>query len=214
VADPRKSPLDFLHERWKPISLVLLAVSILDLAAYLGVIRGIVRTSGNSEVVLATEQAKADKARDEVVGLERITSKLACTRSDVERVFDQTLSYKNDRMTRIQREVRDLARAHQLDPDQISYSTSPLKDTGLVRFQISFPLDGRYVTLQDFIKEVEQSPNFLIVDSVNMQESLGQDLKLQIRLVTYFQAPDVAEEASAQGVTAASTVPAASGGRT
>ena len=93
-------------------------------------------------------------------------------------------------MTSIQREVRALAKERGLDPDHITYKATEIKNTGLVRFQISFPLRGQYATLEDFVKAVEESPNFLIVDQIQLQEGTDKDLLLTVDLATYFQSPD------------------------
>ena len=195
MADLRLGLLARIHDHWRPVALVLAAIVVLDVVAYVGFVRTMVRTSGDSEAILAKEQARVGGIRSEVSGLERVASKLACTRSDVERVFNETLSTKGERMTEVQRELRQLARARKIDPDAISYTANTVKDTGLVRFQISFPLDGAYATLEDFIKSVEASKNFLIVEDITMQASQGASLTLNIQLVTYFQAPD--EESAA-----------------
>lgn len=190
MADLRLDVVARIHDHWRSIALALAAIVALNVAAYAGFVRGVVRTSGDSEAILAKEQARVGGIRSEVGGLERVASKLACTRSDVERVFDETLSTKAERMTEVQRELRDLARARKIDPDAISYAATTVKDTGLVRFQISFPLEGAYATLEDFIKSVEASTNFLIVEDITMQEAEGANLVLSIQLVTYFQAPE------------------------
>ena len=181
--------LDQLHVRWQPLALALLAIIALNVAVYALFIRGYVKTSGDAEAIVASEQERLGRIQSEVLGLERITSKLACTRSDVERVFSETLSSKDKRLTAIQRELRMLARERNIDPDSISYAASELRQANLVRLSISFPLEGPYETLESFIDSVESSRNFLIVESVSMQESVGKTLRLSITLVTYFQPP-------------------------
>ena len=206
----RLSLLAAIHSRWRAIAAVLALVVAVDAAAYFGYVRALARTSGDSEAILAKEQSKLSQLRAEVGGLEKITSKLACTRSDVDSIFEETLSSKEERMTSIQRELRDLARERRIDPEAITYTPTPVRGTGLVRFQVTFPLQGPYETLEDFIKAVESSKNFLIVESISMQEAQGANLNLNIQLVTYFQSPR--EEAAPE--TAAATPDAEAGGRT
>ena len=105
-------------------------------------------------------------------------------------MYDDLLSSKAERMTSIQREVRALAKARGLDPDRIDYKATDVKGTGLVRFTVTFPLRGEYATLEDFVKAVEESPNFLIVDQISLTETEGTELVLAVSLATYFQAPD------------------------
>ena len=198
--------LGFVLSRWQPIAGVLAAIVVVNLAVYVGVIRSVVRLSGNRHAILATQQERVTAVRSELDALERTSSKLACVESDVQHVFEVQLSSKMERMTAIQREVRKLARDRGLDPDRITYGATAVKDSGLVRFTIAFPLEGAYDTLQGFIQAVEASPNFLIVQGVSIQEAQGSSLKLQIELVTYFQDPDAG--------TLEAAFPALAGGRT
>jgi len=205
------SLLDQLHARWQPLAVGLLAAIVLNGAAYFGFIRAYVKTSGDAEAIVASEQERLARIQSDVTGLERLTSKLACTRSDVERVFDETLSSKEKRLTAIQRELRLLAKERNLDPDLISYSAATVRQTDLVKLSIAFPLEGPYETLEGFIASVEESKNFLIVEDVSMQESQGKTLRLAISLVTYFQAPrmEIPPPVATDDTGAAAAVPGA-----
>jgi Tfp pilus assembly protein PilO len=191
VAERVPRRLQELLDRWKPVSAALAAVVVANVLLHVFVIRQSVQVSGGREAILSTEQQRVAKVRAELRELERTASKLACAESDAAQVFDVMLSSKLERMTAIQRELRKLASDKGLDPNRISYEVSPLKETGLVRFGISFPLEGQYETLQAFIESVEASKNVLIVENISMSESQGTTLKLQIRLVTYFQSTDI-----------------------
>lgn len=181
---------DRLLARWRPISVALAAIVVVDVAAHVLVMRRTGAVSGDRRLILLAAQQRTAGVRAETDALERTASKLACAESEVVHVFDDILSSKEERMTAIQREVRRLAQERNLDADRISYAASTVKDTGLVRFTISFPLKGDYATLQDFVRAVEASPNFLIVDNISLDEIQGEGLSLKVVLATYFQAPD------------------------
>lgn len=197
VAERRRGLAESVLARWQPLALGLAALVILNVLAHVLVIRRTGAVSGDREVILRTARERLAGVRTEVDGLARTSSKLACTRSEIARVYDDLLSSKEERMTSIQREVRKLAVDRGLDPDRISYSPSEVKDTGLVRFTISFPLEGDYSTLEDFVNAVEDSENFLIIEQVSMVEADGRKLRLNVDLATYFQAPDAAAVARA-----------------
>lgn len=179
-----------IHARWRPIAVTLAAIIVVNLLVHVLVLKRSGVVSGDRELILAAARERAATARNEALDLERTTSKLACARSEISRVFDDLLSSKSERMTAIQREVREMARSRGLDPDRITYNASPVKGTGLVRFTIRFPLQGAYETLEDFVRAAEDSPNFLIVDSVSIREGEGDRIRLEVELATYFQAPD------------------------
>jgi Tfp pilus assembly protein PilO len=190
VADARSKRLERILESWRPIAAALAVLIVLNVLAHALVIRRTGAVSGDRELILGSARERVATAREEAQSLERTASKLACARSEVSRVFDDLLSSKSERMTSIQREVRALARERGLDPDRITYRATEIKNTGLVRFTISFPLRGQYATLEDFLKAVEESPNFLIVDQIALQEETGGMLLLTVDLATYFQGPD------------------------
>ena len=191
--------MDRLLARWKPISAVLGVIVVLDIAAHVLVMRRTGVVSGDRRLILLDAQQRTAGVRAETDALERTASKLACAESEVVHVFDDVLSSKEERMTAIQREVRKLAKDRGLDPDRISYNATDVKDTGLVRFTISFPLEGDYATLQDFVRAIEASQNFLIVDNIGLDETQGSRLSLRVVLATYFQAPDAQAVARAFG---------------
>ncbi len=197
MAERKRSLFDRLLGAWRQVAIVLAAVIAVNVLLHVLVIRRTGAVSGDREMILAAARERLRDARAEANGHARTAAKLACAKSDVAHVFDELLSSKEERMTAIQRQVRELATERGLDPARISYNATEVKDTGLVRFTISFPLQGKYSTLEDFVKAVEESPNFLIVDNISMDENQGADLRLQVQLATYFQAPDAAGVARA-----------------
>jgi Tfp pilus assembly protein PilO len=190
--DPRPIQARILA-RWRQVALILGAVVLVNVALDVLVLRRSVRVSGDRQRLLDDERGEVAGVRQRLDGLERASSKLACVESDVAHVFDDVLSSKSGRMTAIQREIRQLAKEHVADPENIAFSYSEVKGTGLVRFTISFPLQGSYETLRHFIKAVEDSQNFLIVQDIGLtEESAGGALHLNVDLVTYFQSPEMA----------------------
>lgn len=190
MAERRATRGDRILELWRPIAVILAVIVVVN-----GLVHGLVlkRTgavSGDRELILAAARERVEAVRAETLELERTSSKLACARSEIARVFNDLLSSKSERMTSIQREVRELARSRGLDPDRITYKATAVKDTNLVRFTITFPLLGDYAVLEDFVRAAEDSTNFLIVESVSFREGSGSKLSLAVELVTYFQAPD------------------------
>lgn len=201
MAERRPTRAERLHARWRPIAITLAAIVVVNLLVHALVLKRSGVISGDRELILKAARERTATARNEALDLERTTSKLACARSEISRVFDDLLSSKTERMTSIQREVREMARSRGLDPNRITYGATPVKGTSLVRFTIQFPLEGPYETLEDFVRAAEDSPNFLIVDSVSIHEGAGERLLLGVELATYFQAPD------AEGVLKALSAP-------
>ena len=193
MADALRKLLAAVVDRWRPLAVVLGAVVVVNLLLHFLVIRDVVRTSGDREAILATRQGKLHQKEVQVAALERAASKLACTRSDLKHLFEDVLSSKEERLTAILREVRQLAASNGMDPERIAYSVSAMPRAELVKFGISFPLAGPYETLRKFIRQVEDSPNFLVIEDVSLagDRAQGLELKLGVKLTTFFQAPDL-----------------------
>lgn len=193
-----------LVAHWKGISAALGVVIVVGLVVHAAVIRPMVRLSGDREAVLDQRQGELARVQADVRTLEAAVSKVACTRGDLRHVFEERLSSKEARLTAILREVRQLALDHRMPPDRLQFQAQHMTETGLVRFSIAFPLEGPYETLRSFIRQVESSENFLLVENVTLsgQRGLGQDLRLQVRVVTYFMGTeaDVLERLASRGL--------------
>lgn len=140
-----------------------------------------------------TASGRAREVREMELAVERIRNR----EHTLELFFDQVLADKSQRMVAIQRELREIAIRHRIDPKQISYSHAVVKDTvDMVRFGASFPLRGGYQVLRSFIRDIEHSENFLIIDGVNLAKSRegGALLALDIQISTMFRDLDVKAE--------------------
>lgn len=194
MADTPRSDAARLLDRWPRFALVLGVVVLANVLAHVVVIRPTVQTSGDREAILDGARQRLAEASARLDAIERTASKHACTRSDVDFVFEEVLSSKGARMTAVQRELRKLARDNRLDPARVSYSFTPVGASGLVQFTCTFPLDGPYEMLRNFIAQVESSPNFLVVQDVALTGDRTQagGLRLQVSVATYFVDPDLA----------------------
>lgn len=133
-----------------------------------------------------TASGRVREVREMELAVERIRNR----EHTLELFFDQVLADKSQRMVAIQRELREIAIRHRIDPKQISYSHEVVKDTvDMVRFGASFPLRGGYQVLRSFIRDIEHSENFLIIDGVNLAKSRegGALLALDIQVSTMFR---------------------------
>jgi Tfp pilus assembly protein PilO len=123
--------------------------------------------------------AQVERIRAQVIGLDRF--------------FNETLAAKSQRMVAVQRELRAIAERHSIRPETVSYFNAPADKTrNMVRFGATFPLSGSYQALRSFIHDVEHSPHFLIIDSVDLTNARegGALLALDISVSTLFHDPD------------------------
>lgn len=138
---------------------------------------------------LATERAR----------LERLIQR--SQRNDVEmrRLYDERFSTRSQSLSRINAEVRRLARTAGLNPWSINYSEDKIEPYGLIKRTFSFSVEGTYLELRKFLNLLEISESFLTLEEVNLageEAEQGAELRIRLQLSTLF----VRDGASADAV--------------
>ena len=176
---------------WRGIALGLLGVILLNGVLHAAFIRPRVRTSGDRESVLADERSRLISLKKDIARIERTGSKFSCTKSDSDRAFDEILGRKEKRLAAIHRELRALAATKRVELGRINMTAKDLADANLVEYSITFGFTGNYETLRSFIEEIEASENYLVIEQIGLsgERAQGGELKLQLKLLTYFVAP-------------------------
>ena len=185
---------DIREERLR-VGAVLAAVAVLNLILYLTLnLPRMHRESVEERRVEMATQSLSELSRR--VGLMKdLDRRFETEKGKVDTFYNDLLGAKENRMIRIQREVRRIAAGLGMDPESISYQPEFLDKVGLVRFTINVPLVGDYRNLRQFITRIENSENFLTIDSVTLGGSKdgGALLDLSIQLSTFFSAPEMKE---------------------
>lgn len=191
-----KKPLHFdLRERMGLIGTILgvwLAGNLI--VTFLVLLPRSERAESVREAVGEFRQARLDRERT-----------MQTVRRDYERVMDgrrslgtfysEVLSTKHDRMTAVQKEIRDIAIKFNMNPETVSFSKEIFEDDQVVKFSTVMPLNGSYENLRQFISAVENSENFLTITGILLAGSKegGVILSLNVTVATYFFDPDVAQ---------------------
>jgi len=182
---------DIREERYR-VAGCLGVVAILNLLLYLTLnLPRMHRESVEGARVVSVTQSLSEVSR-RVALMKELDNRFETESTKINTFSSDILGTKDSRMIRIQREVRALAASFGMDPETINYQPEFLGDVSLVRFQINVPLVGDYRNLRQFINKVEQSNNFLIIDSVTLggAKDGGALLDLNIQLSTYFNSPE------------------------
>jgi Tfp pilus assembly protein PilO len=183
---------DIREERMR-VGIVLATVAALNLVLYLTL--NLPRMHRETVEVRRVDQMTRSlgEVSRRVALMRELDDRFESERGKVDTFFGDLLGTKDGRMIRIQREVRGIASSLGMDPESIGYQPEFLDKVGLVRFSISVPLVGDYRNLRQFISRIENSENFLIIDSVTLGGARegGALLDLSIQLSTYFNAPDM-----------------------
>jgi Tfp pilus assembly protein PilO len=178
-----------LRARLRPVLITLGAVLALNVLLLFTLIRPRQADAASADATTASLAARVDRAENRVHSLAEAEKRLQEGRAELDRFYDEVLSSKAKRLVGIQRELQEICDTFAVQPTQISFAHEPVKGTDLVRIVIDLPLVGGYNNLRQFIQEVEHSKEFLILESIQLQESEqgGALLNLKVRLASYFR---------------------------
>ena len=86
--------------------------------------------------------------------------------------------------------LTQLAEQHNLEQSRRSTDPKQERESSLARLQISMTLRGNYEDIRRFIHQVENGTDFIVIDSIALQqgEEAGAPLTLALSLSTYYQA--------------------------
>lgn len=132
-----------------------------------------------------------DRREEQVRKREAYVQGLEQAKTDLERLRNDVLSTRDQRMIEVQQELADLAQQFNIDMEEVTYANEILEDEGIERFAMTVPLEGGYANLRKFLHAVENSEEFLVIERVALAEGDegGVVLSLTITLATYFDLP-------------------------
>ena len=132
----------------------------------------------------ALTQAKADygQASGTLTGKARASTALTTFYNDV---LPRDLSGAR-RLTYLR--LAQLARESNLKFESGSYTPKEERDSTLTRLEIELVLAGSYADIRTFIHALESSPEFVVIDNVELSEGAeGGNLAVTLQLSTYYR---------------------------
>jgi len=136
-------------------------------------------------------EARAREVAGRKAALEEVWEKVVARREavtqnrrDIETLSRDYLKPRETDLFQTQREIESLALASGLRPKKSSYALEDIKGTGLVRCEITLPLDGRYADLTGFLARLERSSRFIVVDQMALsRDPSGARMNLELSAV-------------------------------
>ena len=85
--------------------------------------------------------------------------------------------------------LTQLAEQHNLEQSRRSIDPKQDRESSLARLQISMTLQGDYEDIRRFIYQVESGSDFIVIDSISLQQGVeaGAPLTLALALSTYYR---------------------------
>ena len=181
---------------WVPALLFFLA----NATAYVVYRFGFADRVASLEARLAESQKTLAPQETERVRLERLIQRSQRNDVEIRRLYDERFSTRSQSLSRINAEVRKLARSAGLNPLTINYNEEQIEDYGLVRRSFALSVDGTYIELRKLINLLELSESFLTLEEVTLsgeEAEQGSELRIRLLLSTLFAREDGSAEASA-----------------
>jgi hypothetical protein len=185
-----------LRKTQKQISMALIAMGVLSLAAAVVLFSPLVGSadSRNSELTRVANELRL-KTR-QVVPLRGIDTKIVEARGEIKDFYDarfpemESLVSESLGKVATEQDVKiDTAKYDSKADDRGEKSeTKDAQAVGLRRVQIEAAFSGSYPHMMRFVNELERSKTFFLVDSVNVGEAQGGDVKLQMKLEAFVKA--------------------------
>ena len=136
-----------------------------------------------AESALAAAQAEFGRANGALTGKDRALKELDTFYSSV--LAKDLTGARRLTFARL----AQLAAKSSLDFERRRYEPVVERGSNLTRLKVSMELMGSYADVRDFIHEIESSPEFVVIDEINLAEgSQGESmLRLTMQLSTYFR---------------------------
>ena len=183
-------PLRRIFDDKRRLVIPVLVGLALNLVLFAGVVyplsvrmRGIdTRAQAAAQVLQAAEREDAD-ARGIIQRRDRNDKALKAFYKDV-----LPSSHAEARQATFLR-LTQLAEQHHLEPSRRSTDPRQDRDSTLARLQIAMTLQGNYEDIRRFIYQVESGSDFIVLDSISLQQGLepGAPLTLALNLSTYYR---------------------------
>lgn len=186
----RKASRFDLRQSARTVAFILGALALVNLVLYMVVIQP---TVSDYDRLRSEDRpfSKINETRSTVESQESYLQAVVTAKADLDDLNQERLSTKNERMVDVERELARLCKQFGINLREVSIDHDAMLEEGLERMTMDVPLEGGYRELREFLQAVEQSDEFLVVESVALTQADedGRMLSLSIMVTTFFQAP-------------------------
>ena len=185
-----------LRKTQKQVSTALIAMGVLSLVAAVVLLSPLVGSAESRRSELTDLSNELRVKTHEVVPLRGIDKKIVEARGEIKDFYDarfpEVESSVSESLGKVASENNvkiDSAKYDSKADDRNEKSeTKEAQAVGLRRVQIEASFSGSYPSMMRFVNELEKAKTFFLVDSVNVGEAQGGDVKLQMKLEAFVKA--------------------------
>jgi len=173
-----------LSARRRTLRTVLILMLVVDGIAAAYLLSPLSRSRAKHQEERHQVQQQLQVREREVAPLKNIDEKLVTARRQIADFYEERIpgEYSN-----IAEEIGKLAQANNVQISLAKYGTEDAGVRGLQRVAIQAGVNGDYVDIVRFINALERDKTFFIIDSVDLTEQQGGNVKLQVKMETYLK---------------------------
>lgn len=136
-------------------------------------------------------QVDIESRRQTVERLERMSAQLETSEQDRRRLFTTHFKPRNEGWSQIVPELDEMAKRTGVKKPRVEYSIDEAPQYGLYSVKIRIPVQGGYPNVVNFIKDIENSETFFIIDSIDVRSTAAAtpgatEIALALSLETFF----------------------------
>ena len=136
-------------------------------------------------------RANVDARRQRIGLLERLNAQLATLEQDRQRLFTMHFIPRNAGWSEILPKLNSMVQQAHVENTSKDYSIDQMPQYGLYSVKIRIPVLGAYPNVVNFIKDLEDSETFFIINSVDLHGSNtpgpgSADISLGLNIETFF----------------------------
>jgi len=164
---------------------ILTILLVLDIIALIVLLTPLGRASASSRDNANQVRAQLRDQMRQTLPLRNIDQKLVQSKQQID---DFTRNRLPERVSMIPEELGRVAQQNGVRFSNIRYNPDDAAIAGLRRLEIDASLAGDYLKVVKFINALERDKMFFIVDSINLAEQQGGNVRLELKLETYLKA--------------------------
>ena len=131
-----------------------------------------------------------ESRRQKIETLERLNMQLSTLEQDRQRLFTHFIP-RDAGWSEILPKLNDVVEETHVENTQKSYTIEATPQYGLYSVKIRLPVQGPYPNVVNFIKDIEDSETFFIINSINVRGSdssgpKASDIAIDLNIETFF----------------------------
>ena len=131
-------------------------------------------------------RAEIESRRQKIARLEKLSTQLETLAQDRSRLFTMHFIPRNAGWSETLPLLESAVQKSGVKNFRQEYGIEDAPQYGLYSVKIRLPVTGLYPNIVNFIKELEASPTFFIINSIDVRGSANSDVAMTLSLETFF----------------------------